>query len=105
MLYDGALRFVGDARAALARNDVKARADAISRTLAIIAELQNTLDLEKGGAIAVELDRLYTYLTARLLDVTVQKNAAALDDVHKVLSTLRDGWAQIVPGGAPNAKP
>ena len=38
MLYDGALRFVNDAREAHARKDVRARGQAISKTLAIIGE-------------------------------------------------------------------
>ena len=103
MLYDGAIRFVGEARTAMARQDLRARGEAISRTLTIVAELQNTLDLEAGGTIAQDLDRLYTYMNTRLLDVTLKQDAGALDEVEKVLVTLRDGWVQIaapVPAGA-----
>lgn len=102
MLYDGAIRFVGEAKAAVARQDIAARGAAISRALTIVAELQNTLNLQDGGAIAQELDRLYTYINTRLLDVTLKKDAGALDEVEKVLVTLRDGWVQIaahVPAG------
>ena len=102
MLYDGAIRFVGEARAAVARQDIAARGAAISRALTIVSELQNTLNIEDGGAIAQELDRLYTFINTRLLDVTLKKDAAALDEVEKVLVTLRDGWVQIaatVPAG------
>lgn len=94
MLYDGALRFVTDAQTAHARKDLRARGNAISRTLAIIGELQNTLDLEKGGAVADELDNLYTYINSRLLDVTLKHDASACDEVHKLLSTLREAWSQ-----------
>ena len=76
MLYDGALRFVGEARAAHTAKDLPARGNAISKTLAIIAELQNTLDTEKGGAIAEQLDELYTYIQSRLLDVTMKQDIA-----------------------------
>ena len=103
MLYDGAIRFVGQARAAMARQDIAARGEAISRVLTIVAELQNTLNVDEGGPIAQELDRLYTHINLRLLDVTAKQDATALDDVEKVLVTLRDGWAQIAatpPGGA-----
>jgi len=94
MLYDGALRFVNDARVAHARKDLRARAVAISKTLAIIGELQNTLDIEKGGDVAEQLDNLYTYINSRLLDVTMKQDISACDEVHKLLSTLREGWAQ-----------
>lgn len=95
MLYDGAVRFVDEARAAHARNDLRARAIAISKALAIIGELQNTLDMEKGGAVAEQLDNLYTYINSRLIDVTLKKDIAACDEVHKLLTTLRDAWSQV----------
>lgn len=93
MLYDGALRFVGEAREAIARKDVKARTQATRRALDIVSELQNTLNLEQGGDIARELDRLYSYISTKLLDVT-RGDAAAADEVLKLLGMLRDGWAQ-----------
>ena len=95
MLYDGALRFVGEARAAVARNDIAARGEAISRALAIVSELQNTLSVDTGGDIARELDRLYSYINLRLLDVTAKRDATALEEVQKLLTTLRDGWSQV----------
>lgn len=95
MLYDGALRFVAEAREAIARKDIRARANAISRTMAIVAELQETLNVKDGGEIAKELDQLYSYVNTRLLDVTVHQDVQALDDVQRVLTTLRDGWAQV----------
>jgi flagellar protein FliS len=98
MLYDGALRFVDDARDAGRRQDLRMRAAAVSRALAIVAELQNTLNLQEGGTIAEELDRLYTYLADRLLAVTTEGNLGALDEVQTVLSALRDGWAQVASG-------
>ena len=94
MLYDGAIRFVNDAREAHARKDLRGRGQALSKALAIISELQNTLDMEKGGEVAEHLDNLYNYINARLLDVTLKQDVGACDEVHKLLSTLRDGWAQ-----------
>ena len=94
MLYDGAIRFVGQAREAHQQGDRRGRAVGVSRAMAIVGELQNTLDVEKGRDIAVELDRLYHYITARLLDVTRTGDAAPLDEILLLLGTLRDGWAQ-----------
>jgi flagellar protein FliS len=100
MLYDGALRFVTEARSAAARNDIASRGDAISRAMAIVSELQNTLDVEGGGDLAKELDRLYSYINTRLLDVSLKKDFGALDEVQKLLTTLREGWSQVVAPGA-----
>jgi flagellar protein FliS len=93
MLYDGAIRFAGEAREAIDRNDVRARTEATRRALDIVVELQNTLNVKEGGDIARELDRLYTYITTKLLEVT-RGNAAAADEVCKLLGTLRDGFSQ-----------
>ena len=105
MLYDGALRFLSEARAAQATGDMPRRAHALRRVAAIIAECHSTLDLERGGAVAAELDRLYSYVSARLLDVTVKKDATAIDEIHKLLTPLRNAWAEataqgVISGGA-----
>jgi flagellar protein FliS len=105
MLYDGALRFLDDARGAVTRQDVPARAEAISRTLAILTELQGTLNIQQGGEIADRLDGLYAFSISRLLDVTTKQDVAAIDDVVKVLRPLRDSWAQLAQPGAVAARP
>jgi flagellar protein FliS len=103
MLYDGAIRFLGQARDAHARGDKRGRAQGVSRALAIVSELQNTLDVERGRDIAGELDRIYHYVMGRLLDVTTRGDGAALDEILQLLGTLREGWAQAsqsTPAGA-----
>jgi flagellar protein FliS len=94
MLYDGALRFLSDAHGAQARGDARGRAQALTRVAAIVAECHGTLDLEQGGEVAKELDRLYSYISARLLDVTLERDDSAVAEVHKLMSTLRDAWAE-----------
>jgi flagellar protein FliS len=105
MLYDGALKFMGTARDAIERRDIPARRDALSRTLAIISELQSTLNLAEGGQVAAELDRLYSYANERLLEAAMKNEVAAIDDVKRVFEILRDGWNTIAtqPVGALNA--
>ena len=100
MLYDGAIRFVNEARSAIARNDVHARTEATRRALDILAELQVTLNVKEGGEIARELDRLYTYISERLLAVT-RGDAAAADEIHKLLGTVREGFSQAAAPGTP----
>jgi flagellar protein FliS len=95
MLYDGALKFMGTAREAIERRDIPARREALSRTLAIISELQSTLNLAEGGQVAIELDRLYSYSNARLLEAAMKNEVAAVDDVKRVFEILRDGWNTI----------
>jgi flagellar protein FliS len=98
MLYDGALRFLAAGQDAIARKDIRARQDAFSRLLAIISELQNTLDIEGGGPVAASLDELYSFMSRRILDSAMHNASEPLDEVQGLLVTLRDGWVQIAKG-------
>jgi flagellar protein FliS len=102
MLYDGALLFLSEARAAQATGDLRRRAAALQRVAEIIAECHATLDLEQGGSLAAELDRLYSYMSGRLLDITLKRDATAIDEVHRLVSTLRDAWAPAAGGVMPS---
>lgn len=105
LLYDGALRFLAAARDGFERGDIPARRQATSRLLAIISELQATLDVERGGDVAASLDELYAYMTQRIVDATVSHSAAPLEDVRRLLETLREGWQGLVQSApAPAAR-
>jgi flagellar protein FliS len=105
LLYDAALTSAGTARDAMARKDIPTRRAALSRMLAIVAELQNTLDLDNGGQIAKDLDALYAWITSRLLDATVQQSVRPIDEVIRVLKPLRDAWQTIATESRVPAQP
>ena len=48
---------------------------------------------------------VYIYITGRLLDSTVKRDDAAIDEARRLLSTLRDGWAQIASQSAVTGAP
>ena len=95
MLYDGAIRHADAAREAMAAGNIPARKAALSKLTAIIAELQNTLDMERGGEIAQDLDRLYTWAMHRLLDAVVGRDPRPIEEVRRVLDNLRGAWQAI----------
>lgn len=95
MLYDGGLKFLHQTREAIERNDIRARRDASARALAIVSELQNTLNMEQGGDVARQLDELYSYVNGRILQAAMDNAAAPIDDAARVLSMLRDSWATL----------
>ncbi len=100
MLYDGAIRFVGEARDAIARKDVRARTEATGVRSTSCRNCRCTLNVKEGGDIARELDRLYSYISSKLLDVT-RGDAAAAEEIHKLLGTLREGFSQAATPGTP----
>ena len=99
LLYDAALARLTEARAAIDRGDLPAFREAISKMLGIVAQLQNTLDMEAGGTIAQSLDSLYSFVTTALMDASVRTSASPLQGVETVLSTLRDAWTEISKRG------
>jgi len=100
MLYDGALRFLSQAQDAMAARDIKARHIALDRTLAIVGHLQSTLDIERGGSLAEELDRLYNYMSGKLLEGAARNDPGALAEVSGLLVNLRDAWHTIASAPA-----
>jgi len=94
MLYDGAIGAIAQARQAMERGDIRSRSACVARALAIVSELQSTLDMHAGGEIAESLDRLYGFVSGRLIEASARKNLEALDEASRVLGTLRDGWSQ-----------
>lgn len=95
LLYDGAIRFLGEAAVAAGRHDKPSRTRSVARAQAIIGELQGTLDMARGGQVAHDLDRLYTYMTSRLLDATARQDDTAIAEVQKLLASMREAWARI----------
>ena len=95
MLYDGLIRFTGEARTAIERRDLVAKRAAMSRALAVLSELQSTLNMTEGGELATSLDNLYAYINGRLLDASMQNAVEPLDETAKLVTTLRDAWSEI----------
>lgn len=96
MLYDGALRYLSQARDKILAKDYAAKGVLISKVIDIINELSSSLNMEKGGSLATNLNNLYVLCTARLLQANLKMNVEYLDSVTEILSGLRSAYAQIV---------
>ena len=96
MLYDGALKFLHQAKVYLAANDMAKKGIALSKALDVINELDNTLNMEKGGSLADNLHGLYLFCSSRLVKANLKKDPAMIEDVIRVLTGLRAAYAQIL---------
>lgn len=101
MLYDGAVSALTTCVEASERGDRLTRGSALSKTLAILGTLQSTLNMDRGGGVAQELDQLYTYMADRLTHANVTQTVEPIVEVRRLLSGLRDGWSQIAAQAAP----
>ncbi len=96
LLYDGALKFLQQAREKMIEKDYAAKGILISKVIDIINELTNTLNLEKGGSLAENLNNLYFLCTTRLLQANLKMNVEQLDNVADILTGLRSAYAEII---------
>jgi flagellar protein FliS len=97
MLYERALSLVSSARGSLAAGDIAGRSKAISKVLAILAELEGTLDHQAGGEISRNLERLYQHMRTRLITANLKQQDAPLAEVESLLQTLGEAWKAIRP--------
>lgn len=101
LMYDGALRFMAQARAAFALpEDAPRRIETINTSLlraqAILGELRSNLNFEAGGEVATNLDRLYDYHLRRLFEANLRKDEVPLIEVEGLVRTLRESWADML---------
>ena len=101
MLYDGALKAIALAREGFEKvPDDPRRIEVINQQLlkaqAILAELQNGLNLEAGGEFAETMHRLYDYHNRRLLEANMRKQVEPVMEVERLVRELRDAWAQML---------
>ena len=92
ILYEGALGAVEQARRRLAEGDIAGRATAVSKAVAILAELSSALDHSSGGEISTRLARLYDYMQRRLLEGNFRQEEEPLGEVARLLRVLAEGW-------------
>jgi flagellar secretion chaperone FliS len=99
-LYEGLFRFLSGAKLCLEQGQDARGRELISKSHAIISELQIALDSKAAPELCAQLDSLYTFCLDRLRDASASANSAAIADVIRVLSPLRDAWVQAVPEAA-----
>ena len=92
LLYSEAIARVSRALDTLDASQSQERGAAIGGAMAVVVELQGSLDEASGGQIAKDLARLYDYIQDRLITGHAERNAEPLIDARNVLQTLLEGW-------------
>ena len=96
MLFEGCLSFLNQAKKGLEENNIVKFAKFNSKAQAIISELMVTLDFEKGGQIAKDLDRIYDFLLFHLVEANLQKDPKKIENVISILSKVASAYKEIV---------
>ena len=97
MLYEAAIKFLKRAKIEIDNKDFAKKGIYISKAMAIIHELSESLNKEKGGEITPKLGQLYLFCTTQLVKANIRLDNRMVDDVIRILDGLRSAFAQIVP--------
>ena len=108
MLIDGAIAKTAGAIGHMRHGETAEKGRLISGSIAILDSLRGSLNHEVGGELAGNLDRLYDYMSRRLLEANIGNDAGLLGEVVSLLKEVRDAWDSIPQeyrgaGGVPAA--
>jgi flagellar protein FliS len=104
-LYDGILRFLYAASAAVERGDQAGRRTAVKRALDIIIHLQARLRMDVGGRPAQALSEFYASIFAQILQASQSASRQKFDHVIGCVRNVRDAWRQVAKDPAVNPAP
>lgn len=94
MLYERAIADLQRAMTAVEAHDIEQRTKHLNHFFSLIAELEGSLDHERGGQVAKNLERFYQFARAQALNAAVENSKEILSKLSEHLSTLRDAWRE-----------
>ena len=95
MLYDGAIKNASFAVEHMKSGQIEKVHDCLIKTKNIVPELMATLNMDRGGDIANNLQSLYSYMFSQLIEANMNKKTEPVVVVIDLLKELRAAWTQI----------
>ncbi|AEH23707.1 flagellar protein FliS [Thermodesulfobacterium geofontis OPF15] len=100
MLYNKAISCLKIAKKAIEEGlknpeNVKKKAENLGKATEIIAYLQGSLNIEKGGEIAKNLNLIYDILISELVKANLEDNIEIITKSIETLETLKKAWEDI----------
>lgn len=95
LLLEGALTRLAISKNLIEQGDMAGKNEKIGNVVDIICSLQESLDHERGGEIAGNLERLYDYMTRRLWDANRLNDVDIINEVMSLLLEVKAGWEGI----------
>ena len=85
-------------------DDIDTRWRTNKRAMEIVTHMQTTLNMELGGEVSENLDRMFTYILLRLPEVDLNNDPKAAHEVISLLEPLYASWQELVKRGDEPAK-
>jgi flagellar secretion chaperone FliS len=94
-LYEQAIEDLRRAVVALEKGAIELRTREINHALLVIAQLQGTLDMERGGQVANNLARFYSLLRMGLTEAHAKQSARLLEQHISQLVAVHEAWLEV----------
>lgn len=94
MLYDGAIKFCNVAIIAVEQKDIEKANNNILKVERIVDYFRQTLDM--SYEVAQDFERVYAYLSQRLVEANIKKDKEILEEVSQHLHAMRDTWKEVM---------
>jgi flagellar secretion chaperone FliS len=96
MLYEGAIKFCRQARAALDADERENAYNALMRAQKIVLELSTSLNHDAAPDLCAKLSALYTYIYRLLVDANIEHIPAKVDEATKLLEYEKETWQLLI---------
>ena len=96
LLFNGAISHLRLTREGIKENDVKKKGESLSKAIAIISELNASVDSKMDDESTRFLRGLYTAILAELTKVTLNNDLKTLDQAEAYMSKLKEIWEKDV---------
>lgn len=80
------------AKGAIDRKDIEVKNKTLSKVIGLIGELQDSLDMEKGGELSASLYDLYAYMISQVSKSNMKNITEPLTEVASLITEIKSGW-------------
>lgn len=94
MLYEGAIKYCNFAIQAMEQKNISSAHNNITKIEKIIDYLRQTLNMDYP--VAEDFERIYVYLSKRLVTANIKKDPEIMQEVKTHLNMLRDTWKEVM---------
>lgn len=95
MMYEGAIRHLKLSITHIEERNLEGKRLSINKSLEIINGLRSALDMTRGQDIAVELRRIYSYVSSKIVEGSIQLKTDPINEAVQLMSTLLESWREV----------
>lgn len=94
LCYEEAIQGLIQAKTKYSTQEYEAKGKAVQRVLDLLNHLRDTLDFERGGEVAKQLDRVYGFMIGHILKSDQRRDGTGFSQVAEMLEQLKSAWEE-----------